>query len=110
LLIFYAGNMALMITAYMIIYIMITALSLPGAAVLTLGGGALFGFTVTLIAASFSSTIGATIACSVSRYILRDWVEKKFGNKLDIINKGIEEEGVFYLFMLRLIPLFPFFL
>ncbi len=107
---FYTANRILTIALYMLIYITVTALSLPGAAVMTLGGGALFGFFITLIAVSFASTIGATLACFVSRYLLRGWVEDKFGDKLNVINKGIEEEGIFYLFMLRLIPLFPFFI
>ena len=86
-----------------------TALSLPGAAVLTLAGGALFGLWVGIIVVSFASTIGATLACFVSRFILRDWVQNKFGDKLRTINRGIENEGAFYLFTMRLIPAFPFF-
>ena len=91
------------------IYILITALSLPGAAVMTLAGGALLGFWLGTLAASLASTIGATLACFVSRYVLRDWVQGKFGDKLAAINRGIEKEGKFYLFTLRLIPIFPFF-
>ncbi len=106
---FYSANKVATIVVYMLIYIVVTALSLPGAAVMTLGGGALFGFVTALIAVSFASTIGATLACFVSRYILRGWVEDKFGDKLKVINTGIEQEGIFYLFMLRLIPVFPFF-
>ena len=106
---YYTENKIFTVAIYMVIYIAVTALSLPGAAVMTLAGGALFGFIVTLIAVSFASTIGATLACFVSRYILRDWVEKKFGNRLASVNEGIEREGIFYLFMLRLIPVFPFF-
>jgi uncharacterized membrane protein YdjX (TVP38/TMEM64 family) len=94
----------------MAIYIFVTSLSLPGAAIMTLAGGALFGFTVGTMAVSFSSTIGATIACAVSRYLLRDSVQGKFGDKLAAINKGIEDEGAFYLFTVRLIPVFPFFI
>jgi uncharacterized membrane protein YdjX (TVP38/TMEM64 family) len=107
---FYELNRVFTIAIYMLSYIVITALSLPGATVMTLAGGALFGFVITLIAVSFASTIGATLACFVSRYLLRGWVENKFGDKLSIINEGIEKEGIFYLFMLRLIPAFPFFL
>lgn len=106
---FYTSNKIFTVIIYMAIYIAVTALSLPGAAVMTLAGGALFGFAVTLIAVSFASTIGATLACFVSRYILRDWVEKKFGDRLAAVNEGIEKDGIFYLFMLRLIPVFPFF-
>ena len=105
----YQGNRALVIASYMGIYILVTALSLPGAAVLTLAGGALFGLLVGTIVVSFASTIGATLACFVSRFILRDWVQGKFGNKLSVINEGIEREGAFYLFTMRLIPAIPFF-
>lgn len=95
--------------AYMLIYIVATALSLPGAVVLTLAGGALFGFVVGTVVVSFASTMGATLACFVSRFVLRDWVEKKFGDKLVNVNRGIQKEGTFYLFTMRLIPVFPFF-
>ncbi len=98
------------ITAYMLIYIVITTLSLPGAAVMTLAGGGLFGLLTGTIAVSFASTIGATCACLASRFILRDWVQSKFGEKLQTINEGIDKEGAFYLFSLRLIPVFPFFI
>jgi uncharacterized membrane protein YdjX (TVP38/TMEM64 family) len=97
------------IAAYMGIYIAVAALSLPGAAVLTLAGGALFGLTVGTVAVSFASTIGATLACLFSRFLLREWVQNKFGDKLVTINDGIEKEGAFYLFSLRLVPIFPFF-
>lgn len=106
----YLENRLTVIASYMAIYILVTALSLPGAAIMTLAGGALFGFAVGTMAVSFSSTIGATIACAVSRYLLRDSVQGKFGDKLAAINKGIEEEGAFYLFTVRLIPVFPFFI
>ena len=98
------------IVAYMGIYIAVAALSLPGAAVLTLAGGGLFGLTVGTIAVSFASTIGATLACFISRFLLREWVQSKFGDKLVTINDGIEKEGAFYLFSLRLVPIFPFFI
>jgi len=106
----YLPNRALVIAAYMGIYIAIAALSLPGAAVLTLAAGGLFGLGVGTITVSFASTIGATLACVVSRFLLRDWVQKKFGDRLVTINKGIEKEGAFYLFSLRLVPVFPFFM
>ena len=105
----YGDNPVAVIVVYMTIYIMVTAMSLPGAAVLTLAGGGLFGFTVGLVVVSFASSIGATLACLVSRFLLREWVQNKFGDKLHSINKGIEEEGAFYLFSLRLVPIFPFF-
>ncbi len=94
----------------MLLYVVVTALSLPGAAVMTLAGGGLFGLVTGTIAVSFASTIGATCACLVSRFFLRDWVQGKFGEKLHTINEGIEKEGAFYLFSLRLIPVFPFFI
>ena len=97
------------IAAYMGIYIVVTALSLPGAAVMTLAGGGLFGLAVGTVVVSFASTIGATLACAVSRFLLQDWVQRKFGSKLAAINSGIEKEGAFYLFSLRLVPIFPFF-
>ncbi len=105
----YAKHQILVIAGYMIIYIIVTSLSLPGAAVLTLVGGALFGLRAGTLIVSFASTIGATFACLASRFLLRDWVQSKFGDKLSAVNKGIESEGAFYLFTLRLIPIFPFF-
>ncbi|MHB8791626.1 MAG: TVP38/TMEM64 family protein [Desulfobulbaceae bacterium] len=105
----YLENPVLVVASYMGIYIAVTALSLPGAAVLTLAGGGLFGLMVGTVAVSFASTIGATMACAVSRFLLRDWVQKKFGDRLSTINSGIEKEGAFYLFSLRLVPIFPFF-
>jgi uncharacterized membrane protein YdjX (TVP38/TMEM64 family) len=105
----YAQNQVLVIGTYMLIYIVATALSLPGAAVLTLAGGALFGLLVGTVVVSFASTIGATLACLVSRFLLRDWVQSRFGDKLQTVNRGIDNEGSFYLFTVRLIPVFPFF-
>ncbi|MBI5074402.1 MAG: TVP38/TMEM64 family protein [Nitrospirae bacterium] len=106
----YAENRLMVILAYGAIYVLATALSLPGAAVLTLAGGALLGLWTGTLAVSFASTIGATLACIVSRFILRDWVQTKVGDKLKTVNDGIEKEGAFYLFTLRLIPIFPFWL
>jgi len=105
----YGEHPVAVISVYMVIYIAVTGLSLPGAAVMTLAGGALFGLGAGTLIVSFASTIGATLACFVSRFILRDWVEGKFGDKLSVINEGIAREGAFYLFTLRLIPVFPFF-
>ncbi len=105
----YAERTGLVIGGYMLIYILATALSLPGAVILTLAGGALFSLVTGTIVISFASTIGATLACMVSRFLLRDWVQARFGEKLQRINEGIEQEGGFYLFTLRLIPVFPFF-
>ncbi|NNC99820.1 MAG: TVP38/TMEM64 family protein [Gammaproteobacteria bacterium] len=90
-------------------YVIITALALPAAAILTLAAGAVFGFWHGLILVSFASTIGATVAFLLTRYLFHDSVEKKFGARLEKINKGIEKEGAFYVFGLRLVPLFPFF-
>ncbi len=91
-------------------YVIITALSLPGAAIMTLAGGGLFGLAWGLVIVSFASTIGATLAFLVSRYLLRESVQKRFGDRLETLNRGIEREGAFYLFTLRLVPIFPFFL
>ena len=106
----YAARPLAVIASYMGIYILVTALSLPGAVIMTLAGGALFGLVVGAVVISFASTIGATLACLASRFLLRDWVQKKFGDRLAPINNGIEEEGGFYLFTMRLVPVFPFFL
>ncbi len=97
------------LAAYFGIYIIVTALSLPGATVMSLAGGALFGFWTGLVIVSFASTIGATLACFVARYIFGQSVQERFPDKLEKINQGIEREGAFYLFTLRLIPIFPFF-
>jgi len=105
----YQARPLLVISSYMAIYIAVTALSLPGAVVMTLAGGALFGLAVGTVVISFASTIGATLACMVSRFLLREWVQDKFGDRLATINHGIEKEGAFYLFSLRLVPIFPFF-
>jgi len=105
---FYAENTILTIAVYILVYIVITALSLPGAAIMTLAGGAMFGFIIGVITVSFASTIGASLAFLVSRYLLRSWVEKKLGDRLATINTGIEKEGGLYLLSLRLIPVFPF--
>lgn len=106
----YADNKLLVISMYMLGYILVTSLSLPGAAVMTLAGGALFGLVTGTVVVSFSSTIGATLACLVSRFLLRDWVQSKFSEKLNTFDEGIRKEGAFYLFTLRLIPVFPFWL
>ncbi|MDG3088373.1 TVP38/TMEM64 family protein [Vibrio hannami] len=95
---------------YFFAYVLVTAFSIPGAAVVTLLGAALFGFSLSLLLVSFASTIGATLAFLSSRYLLRDWVQSKFGSKLNAINQGVQKDGAFYLFSLRLIPVFPFFL
>ena len=106
---FYATNTAVTLAVYFGIYVVVTALSLPGATVMTLAGGAVFGLATGLAVISFASTIGATLAFLISRFVLRDYVQTKFKEKLKAINEGVEREGDFYLFTLRLIPLFPFF-
>ncbi|MDD2744740.1 MAG: FAD-dependent oxidoreductase, partial [Rhodocyclaceae bacterium] len=95
---------------FLVIYVIATALSLPGAALLTLAGGAVFGLFWGLVIVSFASTIGATLAFLMSRFLLRDWVLKRFGQRLKTIDDGVQREGAFYLFTLRLVPAFPFFL
>lgn len=95
---------------FFLAYVGITALSLPGAAVLTLAAGALFGLARGTVLVSFASSIGALLAFLVSRYLLREYVSKRFGERLRAINDGIEREGAFYLFTLRMVPAFPFFL
>jgi uncharacterized membrane protein YdjX (TVP38/TMEM64 family) len=107
---YYRENTVTTIGIYMVIYVIVTALSLPGAAVMTLAGGALFGLLTGTVVVSFASTIGATLAFLVSRFLLKDWVQARFKDKLQAINKGIEKEGAFYLFTLRLVPVFPFFI
>lgn len=105
----YADNPLLAGAIYFAVYVAVTALSLPGAAVMTLAGGALFGFWYALLLVSFASSIGATLAFLVSRVLLRDWVQGRFGRQLRAVNEGFEKDGSFYLFSLRLVPLFPFF-
>ena len=94
---------------YFAIYVAATALSLPGAAIITLAGGAIFGLFWGTVIVSFASSIGATLAFLVSRFVLGSTVEDKFGQRLAEINKGVEKDGAFYLFTLRLIPVVPFF-
>jgi pyruvate/2-oxoglutarate dehydrogenase complex dihydrolipoamide dehydrogenase (E3) component/uncharacterized membrane protein YdjX (TVP38/TMEM64 family) len=92
------------------VYVAVTALSLPGAAIMTLIAGAIFGVLAGTVLVSFASSIGATLAFLVSRFLLRDWVQSRVGDKLKAINDGVAKEGAFYLFALRLVPLFPFWL
>ncbi len=106
---YYASHRMLTLAGYFLLYVAVTALSLPGAAIMTLAAGALFGFWPGLLLVSFASSIGATLAFLASRFLLRDWVQSRFGERLQAVNAGIEREGSFYLFSLRLVPLFPFF-
>jgi len=106
---FYQKNQLLTISTYFGIYVLVTAVSLPGAAIMTLAGGAIFGVTTGTVIVSFASTIGATLAFLVSRLLLRNFIQRRFHEKLIAINDGIQKDGAFYLFTLRLIPIFPFF-
>ena len=96
--------------SFFFLYVMITGLSLPGAAILTLAAGAIFGLLWGTVISSFASTIGATLAFLFSRYLFREAIQGRFADKLRAINKGMQEEGAFYLFTLRLVPIFPFFI
>jgi pyruvate/2-oxoglutarate dehydrogenase complex dihydrolipoamide dehydrogenase (E3) component/uncharacterized membrane protein YdjX (TVP38/TMEM64 family) len=91
------------------VYVAVTGVSLPGAAIMTLAAGAIFGLLWGTVIVSFASTLGATLAFLAARFVLRDWVQDRFGDRLQTINAGMAKEGGFYLFTLRLIPIFPFF-
>lgn len=104
-----SDNAMLFIVVFFVVYVLITGTSLPGAAIMTLVAGALFGLVQGVILVSFASTIGATMAFAIARYLFRDTVRDKFGKYLTTIDEGVEKEGAFYLFALRLVPLFPFF-
>jgi pyruvate/2-oxoglutarate dehydrogenase complex dihydrolipoamide dehydrogenase (E3) component/uncharacterized membrane protein YdjX (TVP38/TMEM64 family) len=95
---------------FFLAYVAVTGLSLPGAAMMTLVAGAIFGLFWGTILVSFASSIGATLAFLASRFLLRDWVQSRFGERLRAINSGVAKEGGFYLFTLRLVPVFPFFM
>ncbi|WP_333568151.1 TVP38/TMEM64 family protein [Sphingorhabdus sp.] len=103
------ANPVLYISGFFLVYVAVTGLSIPGAAIMTLVAGALFGVLVGTIIVSFASTIGATLAFLSARFVLRDWVQGQFGERLRAIDDGLEKDGAFYLFTLRLIPVFPFF-
>ena len=106
----YAQQPLVVAAVYLGVYVVATALSFPGAVIITLAGGAVFGLWWGLLIVSFASTLGATLAFLASRFVLRDWVESRFGQRLADINAGVDKEGAFYLFTLRLIPVVPFFL
>ena len=106
---YYERNPAQVIAGFFLVYVAVAAASLPGAAVMTLAAGALFGVLVGTIIVSFASTLGATLAFLASRYVLRDGIEARFGERLRTVNQGLERDGAFYLFTIRMIPLFPFF-
>ena len=106
---FYQDNQLLTISSFFAVYVLVTAVSLPGAAIMSLAAGAVFGVTVGTIIVSFASTIGATLAFLASRVLLKNYIQRKFHDKLVSINDGVRKDGAFYLFTLRLIPAFPFF-
>ncbi|MEJ2619538.1 MAG: dihydrolipoyl dehydrogenase [Candidatus Thiodiazotropha sp.] len=103
------GQPLLAAVAFFVVYVAVTALSLPGAAIMTLAVGTVFGFIWGLILVSFASTIGATLAFLIARFLLRESVQSRYGDRLKAINEGVEKDGAFYLFTLRLVPIFPFF-
>ncbi len=107
---FVANHYSAAITAFFFTYIALTALSIPGAAVMTLIAGALFGLTTGTIIVSFASTIGATLAFLFARFLLRDYIERHFSSMAERIATGIKKDGAYYLFTLRLVPVFPFFI
>lgn len=104
------GNLLFASSLFFVIYVTTTALSFPGAAILTLASGLIFGFTLGTLLSSFASTLGAGLAFLTSRYLLKNWVQSKFGDRIHKINDGLKTEGAYYLFTLRLVPIFPFFL
>jgi pyruvate/2-oxoglutarate dehydrogenase complex dihydrolipoamide dehydrogenase (E3) component/uncharacterized membrane protein YdjX (TVP38/TMEM64 family) len=106
---FYQSNPLATAGLYFAIYVAVTGLSLPGATILTLAGGAIFGLKLGTVLVSFASTLGATVALLVSRFVFRDWVQTRFRTQLQTINTGVARDGAFYLFSLRLVPVVPFF-
>ena len=106
----YAHHPVTVMALFVVFYIPVIALNLPGATILGLAAGALFGTLTGMVMISFASTIGATLACLLSRYLLGEWVQNKFGDRLAKVNEGIRREGAFYLFSMRLIPVIPFFI
>ncbi len=107
---FYETEPLLTVVSFFFLYIFITGLSLPGATIFTLAAGAIFGLLWGTVISSFASTIGATLAFLLSRYLFRETIQDRYANRLAAINRGIAEEGAFYLFTLRLAPIFPYFI
>jgi pyruvate/2-oxoglutarate dehydrogenase complex dihydrolipoamide dehydrogenase (E3) component/uncharacterized membrane protein YdjX (TVP38/TMEM64 family) len=105
----YRSSPTIVAGGFFVVYIAVTGLSLPGATIMTLAAGAIFGLLWGTIIVSFASSIGATLAFLASRFLLRDSIQARFGDKLKAINAGIDKDGAFYLFTLRLVPAFPFF-
>lgn len=106
----YENNRIVFITGYFLFYILSVVFAMPGAALLTILAGAIFGLGMGVVIVSFASSIGALLSFLAARYLFRDWVEAKFGEKLQTIHQGLEREGAFYLFTMRLIPIFPYFI
>ncbi len=106
---FVVANELVAAAGFFLLYVAVTALSIPGAAVMTLAAGAVFGLFEGTLLVSFASSIGATLAFLLARFLLRDWVERRFAWATEKINAGVRREGGYYLFSLRLVPLFPFF-
>ena len=107
---FNQNNPWLLMVSFFLSYVVLASLSLPGAVIFTMAGGAIFGLAKGLLIVSFASSIGATIAFLSARYLFRDAIQKKFSDKLTGINDNIKKDGAFYLFTIRLVPVFPFFL
>ncbi|MGR9014926.1 MAG: FAD-dependent oxidoreductase [Gammaproteobacteria bacterium] len=107
--IYRSNNPVMAVAIYALIYIAVTGLSLPGAAILTLAGGAVFGLLWGTLIVSFASSIGATLAFLAARFLFRDTVKSRFGERLQAIDAGVAKDGALYLFTLRLVPVFPFF-
>jgi uncharacterized membrane protein YdjX (TVP38/TMEM64 family) len=107
---FYLSNPLQTILIFFATYVLFTGLSLPAASILTLAGGAIFGVLLGTILVSFASVMGATLAFLASRFLFRDFIQHRFADNLAVINQGIEKDGAFYLFTMRLVPVFPFFI
>ena len=106
---YYGNHPFIAVGCYALAYIVMAGLNIPGAALMTLAAGAIFGLIAGTIIVSFVSSIGATVAFLIARFLLRDIVQAWFGPSLETVNQGIEKEGALYLFGLRLVPIFPFF-
>ena len=107
---YYSANPFKSALLFFFTYVLFTGLSLPAAGVLTLAGGAIFGFVIGSVLVSIASTVGATLAFLASRYLFRDAIQQRFSDKLKVINDGVEKDGALYLFTMRLVPIFPFFM
>jgi uncharacterized membrane protein YdjX (TVP38/TMEM64 family) len=106
----YAARPVLTLAVFFAVYVGLATSSLPGGAVLTIAAGSLFGLPLALVVVSFASSLGALLAMLLARYVLRDWVRRRFGPRLRAVDEGIERDGALYLFMVRLVPIIPFFL